>query len=65
MKMQNETTCFACHGCTDDSNFDYCRCCGFTHDLKTEAKKEQKSRLQKAIEKARGGPKPPMQRGFA
>ena len=36
MKLQKDSTCFFCHGCTDDSDFDYCRACGFTKNLEDE-----------------------------
>jgi hypothetical protein len=34
VNLQNDHQCVLCSGCEDDSDFDYCRACGFTKHLK-------------------------------
>ena len=51
--------CHLCRGCDLESDFDYCRACGFTVlDIPKESLDARESSLAKAVKIARGGEPP-------
>lgn len=73
--LQSDHQCVLCAGCETDSNFDYCRACGFVPPVSNEIARKYlnaypepppKGTLARAVWDARGGPAPvPVMRGFA
>ena len=58
MELHHKGPCMICKGAEEDSEFDYCRACGFTI-LEFEKPKEPLSDFQNVIDKARGSRTPP------
>ena len=63
-ELHNNGTCSLCNGNTG-MDFDYCRACGFTLIPIRKKVVEEKDPFIRAINRARGGPKPPNDKGFA